>query len=82
MLWVVRPDLQDPGDPEVLVPFHGSLWGVLSSHVYKVVVLVHLALDYGLIISIPAHSTGARSNSLMKLLYFFITSHSSHGVTV
>lgn len=82
MLWVGRPDLQNPGNPEVLVPLHRPLWSVLTSHVHKVVVLVNLALDYKLIISISAHSTGARSHLLMKLLYFFITSHSSLGVTV
>jgi hypothetical protein len=82
MLWVVCSDLENPGDPEVLVLLHVSFRGVLSPHVYEMVILVHFALDYTLAISILGQTTGSYLYSLIKLLYFFIASHSSLGVTV
>jgi hypothetical protein len=82
MLRVGGSDLEDAGNPEVLVPFYAPLRGILSSDIYKVIVLVYLTLDCKRLLASPAQSIATYFYSLMKLLYFFIDSHSALGVTV
>lgn len=82
MLWVAGSDLQDTGNPEVLIPFYVPLRGVLSSHIDEVIILVYRTPDCEMFVSSHGPKYGMVFCSLMKLSYFFIDSHSSLGVTV
>lgn len=67
MLWVSRSDLQDPGNPEILVPLDTALGSVLSAHVHKMIVFVHFTLDCTFIVSTgtkPAQKASKRRASL------------------